>query len=199
MTKEIFLHQLRIRLSRLPEAEIQKRLDYYSEMIDDMLEDGISEENAIASFGPVDQVAQHILQDTSLATLVKQTARPKKGWTAPAIILAIVGAPLWIPLGIAVLAVILAVFVCILALIAVVFALVFTLGAAGIALIARAFAILTTAGLCYTIFTIGAALILAGLCLLAFLGAKQTAVWLICLSKRIFVYIKSLFIGKEAE
>lgn len=197
MTKEIFLHQLRIRLTRLPEAEIQKRLDYYSEMIDDMMEDGISEEEAISSFGPVDDVARYILQDTPLTTLVKQTAAPKKGWTAASIILAVVGAPLWIPLAIAALAVILAVFAAILALIAAVFAVVLSLGLAGIGLIIRAFAILFTAGVSYTIFTIGAALVFIGLCLLAFLGARQIAVWLLHLSQRIFIRIKSLFIGKE--
>lgn len=197
MTKEIFLHQLRIRLTRLPEAEIQKRLDYYSEIIDDMLEDGISEEDAIASFGPVDDVAQRILKEMPLTTLVKQTATPKRGWTAPAIILAVVGSPLWIPVGLALLIVALSVFVVIWALIVSAFAVVISLGFAGICLLIRAFGLLATAGFGVTIFTVGAALVLVGLCLLSFLGAKQAALWLIQLSKWIFAQIKSLFIGKE--
>ena len=51
MNKETFLHQLRIRLSQLPESEIQKRLDYYEELIEDMKDDGITEEDAVAGFG----------------------------------------------------------------------------------------------------------------------------------------------------
>lgn len=50
MNRDIFLHQLRIRLAQLPEDEVQKRLDYYAEIIDDMIEDGISEEEAVARF-----------------------------------------------------------------------------------------------------------------------------------------------------
>ena len=42
MNKEIFLHQLRIRLTQLPPQETQKRLDYYAELIDDMVEDGVN-------------------------------------------------------------------------------------------------------------------------------------------------------------
>lgn len=197
MTKEIFLHQLRIRLTRLPEAEIQQHLDYYSEIIDDMLEDGISEEEAIASFGSVDEVAQAILQDTPLTTLVKQTARPKKGWTAPAIILAVIGSPIWVPLAIAAIAVVLAVFVAIWAMIGAVFTVVLALGVSGVFLLLRAFGLLLTAGAGYMFMTLGVALISAGLCLLAFLGAKQIALWLVRLSKRAFAGIKSLFIGKE--
>ncbi len=197
MTKEIFLHQLRIRLTRLPEAEIQQHLDYYSEIIDDMLEDGISEEEAIASFGSVDETAQAILRDTPLTTLVKQTARPKKGWTAPAIILAIIGSPIWVPLAIAAIAVVLAVFVAIWAMIGAVFAVVLALGVSGVFLLLRAFGLLLTAGAGYMFMTLGVALISAGLCLLAFLGAKQIALWLVRLSKRAFAGIKSLFIGKE--
>lgn len=197
MTKETFLHQLRIRLTRLPEAEIQQHLDYYSEIIDDMREDGISEEAAIASFGSVDEAAQAILQDTPLTTLVRQTARPKKGWTAPAIILAVIGSPIWVPLGIAAIAIVLSVFVVIWALIAAVFAVVFALGVSGIFLLFRAFGLLLTAGAGCMFLTAGAALLSAGLCLLAFLGARQIALWLVHLSAKAFAGIKSLFIGKE--
>lgn len=197
MTKETFLHQLRIRLTRLPEAEIQQHLDYYSEIIDDMREDGISEEAAIASFGSVDETAQAILQDTPLTTLVRQTARPKKGWTAPAIILAVIGSPIWVPLGIAAIAIVLSVFVVIWALIAAVFAVVFALGVSGIFLLFRAFGLLLTAGAGCMFLTAGAALLSAGLCLLAFLGARQIALWLVHLSAKAFAGIKSLFIGKE--
>ena len=94
MSKDTFLHQLRIRLSQLPEAEIEKRLDYYSEIIEDMKEDGISEEEAVASFGDINAVAQQIMQDVPMATLVKTKVKPKKGWTATAIVIAIVGSPL---------------------------------------------------------------------------------------------------------
>ena len=100
-----------------------------------------------------------------LTTLVRQTATPKRGWTAPAIILAVVGSPLWIPVGLALLIVALSVFVVIWALIVSAFAVVISLGFAGICLLIRAFGLLATAGFGVTIFTAGAALVLAALTL----------------------------------
>lgn len=78
MNRETFLDQLRIRLSQLPEEEMQKRLDYYNEMIEDMIEDGISEEDAVESFGSVDEIAQKIMQEVPLAALMKTKVKPKK-------------------------------------------------------------------------------------------------------------------------
>lgn len=78
MNKEVFLHQLRVRLTQLPPQEAQKQLDYYAELIDDMMEDGVSEEAAVASFGDVNLLAQQILQDASLSHLVRAKATPKK-------------------------------------------------------------------------------------------------------------------------
>ena len=88
MNREIFLHQLRIRLSQLPEPEIEKRLEYYSELIEDMVEDGMSEEDAVASFGDINQIAQGIMETTALSTLVKTTVKPKNGWSTAAIVIA---------------------------------------------------------------------------------------------------------------
>ena len=47
MTKEGFLAQLRQQLWALPEADRQNSLDYYAEMIDDRMEEGLSEEEAV--------------------------------------------------------------------------------------------------------------------------------------------------------
>lgn len=49
MTKSDFLDLLREKISRLPEWEAAKTVVYYSEMIDDRIEDGMSEEEAVAA------------------------------------------------------------------------------------------------------------------------------------------------------
>lgn len=89
MNKETFLHQLRIRLSQLPKEETDKQLDYYSEIIDDMVEDGMCEEDAVSSFGDVNTVARKIMEQTPLKTLVQTTVKPKKGWSTAAIVIAV--------------------------------------------------------------------------------------------------------------
>ena len=54
MTKTEFLDGLRAGLSDLDPADIQKSTDYYDEMICDRMEDGMSEEEAVAAIGPVE-------------------------------------------------------------------------------------------------------------------------------------------------
>lgn len=198
MNKEIFLHQLRIRLSQLPESEIQTRLDYYNELIEDMVEDGMDEEAAVASFGNVNDIAEKIMQDTRLSTLVKTKVTPKNGWSTTAIILAIVGSPLWVPLLFAFVAVIASVYMVIWSLIVSIFAIVLSLGIMGVYLVFKSF-LLFPSGLPTVIFTVGCGFGFAGLCLLAFLGAKEVTIKLVQLTKWIFIQIKSLFIKKEAE
>ena len=47
MNKLEFIAELRDRLSGLPQGEVEERLSFYSEMIDDRMEDGVSEKEAV--------------------------------------------------------------------------------------------------------------------------------------------------------
>ena len=47
MDKRTFLNSLREQLYGLSQSDIDKSLEYYSEMIDDRMEDGVSEEEAV--------------------------------------------------------------------------------------------------------------------------------------------------------
>ena len=57
MTKNEFISRLRTRLSGLPKDEIEERLAFYSETIDDRIEDGLTQEEAVADLGDVDDIA----------------------------------------------------------------------------------------------------------------------------------------------
>ena len=46
MSKQEFLEQLRRGLSGLPREDIEERLKFYSEMLEDRMEEGLSEEEA---------------------------------------------------------------------------------------------------------------------------------------------------------
>ena len=49
MNKSEFLNSLEEKLKELPKDEIRKTIDYYDEMIDDRIEDGMTEEEAVKS------------------------------------------------------------------------------------------------------------------------------------------------------
>lgn len=197
MNRELFLCQLGNRLAQLPAEEVEKQLAYYNEMIEDMKEDGISEEEAVESFGNVDEIAKGIMQEVPMSALVKNRITPKKGWTPTAIILAVLGAPLWVPLAGSAVGVIASVYVTVWAVIATVFAAVISLGAAGVGLFIIAFT-MTSYGAGYVLLTLGTGLVLLGLCILGFFAGKVISVKLIQLTKWVWRKTKSLFIKKPA-
>lgn len=98
MNKQEFLSSLRDRLNGLPKEDIEERLNFYEEMINDRMDEGKSEEEAVADIGSVDQIVEEIAQDTPLRKLVKEKIKPKRKLRAWEIVLIILGFPLWFPL-----------------------------------------------------------------------------------------------------
>lgn len=98
MTKQEFLDALRKYLTGLPQDEIEERISFYSEMIDDEVADGKSEEEVIANIGNIDDVVMEIAGGIPLVKLVKEKIKPKRKLKAWEIVLLILGFPLWFPL-----------------------------------------------------------------------------------------------------
>lgn len=63
MNKLTFIQTLSDRLAAIPHGEAQRVLNFYSEAIDDRIEDGMSEEDAVAAVGDPDAIARDILGD----------------------------------------------------------------------------------------------------------------------------------------
>lgn len=61
MTKQDFLDKLRSMLGSLSEEDIARSIEYYSEAIDDRIEEGMSEEEAVREMGSVEEAAKNIL------------------------------------------------------------------------------------------------------------------------------------------
>ena len=98
MTKERFEVELRKRLKGLPKEDIDSRVEFYSEMIDDRIESGMSEEEAVADIGNIDDIVAQIAKDTPFLHLVKEKVKPKRKIQTWEIILLVLGFPLWLPL-----------------------------------------------------------------------------------------------------
>lgn len=63
MNKEQFLAQLSQRLDVLPAQDVQRMKEFFSETIDDRVESGMTEAEAVAALGDPDQIIQEILQE----------------------------------------------------------------------------------------------------------------------------------------
>lgn len=98
MKKKEFLKELRANIQGLPEQDINERIDFYSEAIDDRMEEGLSEEDAVRAMGSIDEIVSQIASDTSLVKLVRNKYKPKRRIRPIEIILLILGFPLWFPL-----------------------------------------------------------------------------------------------------
>lgn len=110
MTKLDFLLTLNQKLSALPQDDLRERINFYCEMIEDRMEEGLSEEAAVAAVGNIDDIAAQITEEVTLASNLCQKKQKKKIKVWEIILLA-VGSPLWLSLGLAAFAVCLALYV----------------------------------------------------------------------------------------
>ena len=194
MNKSEFLHILRSCLGQLTAEEREQNIAYYEELFSDMLEEGMSEEEAAAHLGDPEQIAREILAEQPLPRLVKSRVRPSGGWTALSITLIVLGSPVWLPLLIALAAVLLSVFVVIWALILSVLAAALAIGVSAVALVLAAiFGYLKISGFLLT----GLALICVGLCLLTGLLAAALCRAAVRGGKWLWRQIKKLLVKKE--
>ena len=134
MTKKEFLSELEMQLHGLPKQDIEDRVLFYSEIIDDKMEEGLSEEDAVFQLGSAQEIAKQIIADTPLLKIVKSkkmNSSESKWWFFPLLIIAF-------PVVFALLASGFAVFI---SLYAVIFSLVIGLWAVCISIIASLWAV----------------------------------------------------------
>lgn len=82
MNKNEFLRELENELKGLPKDEIEKSLEFYSEITDDKIEDGMSEEEAVFELGSPKNAAKEIMLNLPLKTLVKSNTKNAKSFVA---------------------------------------------------------------------------------------------------------------------
>ena len=79
MKREEFTEALKLALKDLPEQEIQSSLAYFNEMIGDRIDEGMTEEEAVADLGRVDEIAAKLLaENQTLVNRVKDKFIPKR-------------------------------------------------------------------------------------------------------------------------
>lgn len=197
MGKREFLDELRKGLSGLPRDDMEERLTFYSEMIDDRMEDGLTEDEAVAGIGAVSEVVSQIMAEIPLSKLVKERVRPKRAPRAWEIVLLVLGSPVWLPLLIAALAVILAVYVVIWSVAVALWAVEASLAGASLGGVISAAASSLRGGVLPGLALLGVGLLCAGASIFLFFGCKETTKGIFLLTKKLILGIKSLLLGKE--
>ncbi|MBS5725042.1 MAG: DUF1700 domain-containing protein [Clostridiales bacterium] len=199
MHKQDFLTALSDALYGLPQSDIEQSIEYYSEIIDDQMEDGISEEEAVASLGAPDAVAKQILMDTTLPKLVKAKVKPSRTLRAWEITLLILGSPIWASLLIAAVSVLLSLYITIWAVIVSLYAVDLTFAVGALLGLVQGGIFIGTGNVAAALFYLGAAIACFGLAVLSFFGFNKVTAKLIIVSKQFVLWMKSLFIRRRKE
>lgn len=197
MNKQEFLEKIRNQLAGLSEDDIKKSIDYYTEMIEDRMEEGLTEEEAVKAMGKPEEVASQILMDTPFSKLVKVKVKPKKSLSILSIILIVLGSPVWLPLVAAFFIIILSVYIVLWSFVLVFYSVVLSLAAGGVSGLLASVMIMFNVDILCGVFTLGVAIVCAGLSVLLFFGSNQVAKGILFLSKKIALSIKSYFIKRR--
>ena len=171
MTKYEFVMTLTHRLSHLPREAVEERVNFYIESIEDRIEDGVPEEEAVAAVGTPEEVAALIMGELPRPAFEVPRKEQKRRPSAVEIVLLVLGSPIWLSLLIAAFAVALSVYISL-------WAVIITLWAIFASFVGCAFGgIVGGAFLAFTngasgVFLIGAGIFCAGASVLLFHGCK---------------------------
>jgi len=198
MSKLEFLAQLRKSLSGLPRNDIEERLNFYSEMIDDRIEEGLSEEEAVSAAGSVDNIVSQIVADIPLAKIAKERIRPNRRKSAGEILLLVLGSPIWLSLAISAGAVIFSLYISLWAVIISLWAVFVSLAACAFAGILACVIFTVSGNRSAGLAMLAAGLICAGLSIFTFYGCRAATKGTSILTKKIVIWLKNCFIRKEA-
>jgi len=197
MNKRDFLMQLRKGLSGLTREDMEERLLFYSEMIDDRMEEGLSEEEAVSAVGSVEKIVAQAVTDIPIVKVTKERTKEKRRLKVWEILLLVLGSPLWLSLGVAALAVVFSLYVSLWAVIISLWAVFGSLIGCSIGGVVAGLVFICIGGIPAGIATMGAGIVCAGLSIFAFWGCKAATKGVLVLAKKTAMGIKNCFTKKE--
>ena len=197
MTKNEFLDELRLKLSDIPEKDIDDRLGFYGEILDDRMEEGKSEEDAVNEIGSIDEIAAGIIAEIKGSDKAKKEKKAEKKLKTWEIILLAVGSPIWGALAISAAAVVFSLWASLWAVIASIWAAFGAFVAGAVGCIVMAVVQFATGNALVGVAMIGYSLTLTGLSIFSFFGCIAATKGSVILTKKIRALIKKIFTRKE--
>ena len=189
MSKKEFLMYLRKRLSGLPKKEIEERVTFYGEMIDDRMEEGLSEEEAVSAIGNIDELIAQMTADVPIRTQGNSGKIPNRSSKRVNWVLLLIGSPVWLSLLIAAFAVLFSVGVSVCAVFC-------SLAGCGIGLTAGGIVLLCRGTALTGIASMGSGFLCAGLSIFVFIGCKAVLKGIVLLAKKMAVWVRNCFVNQ---
>ena len=192
MNKKQFIETLRNKLSKFPQKEVDDSINFYSEMIDDKIEDGISEEDAVKEIGDIDNIVSLIVADIPLTKIVKEKIKPKRKFKTWEIVLLVIGSPLWLSLLVSAIAVVFSVYVSL-------WAGTVSIIAVGVYEIIYGIIMMCVSDTFINLSILGLGVVCIGLAIFLCIGCIYATKGLVLLTKKIILAIKNSFVKKEEK
>lgn len=211
MTKLKFLLELQKQLDCLPQQDVEEQLTFYCEMIEDRVEDGAPEEEAVAQIGSVEEIsslilAEHAAEKTTeeeitdvLEELTFKKGNANRKYKTWEIVLFAVGSPIWFTLFVAAFAVGFSLYVSLWAVIISIWAVFGSLVACAAALPVGGAFVLFRGYPMSGLAVFAASLVCAGLAIFLYYGCKYATKGAVYLTKIMLLAMKNCFIRKERE
>lgn len=196
MNKQEFLAQLRKGLSGLPQEDIEERLTFYGEMLEDRMEEVFTEEEAVAAIGDVDEIVLQTVAEIPLAKIAKERIKPKRRMKAWEIVLLALGSPIWLALGLAA-AVVFALYLALWAVVAALWAVWGAIAVCAVGSVPVCVVLAARGGIAGGLAILAAGFVCAGLSIFLFYGCREATRGVWTLTKKITIGIKNSLIRKE--
>lgn len=199
MNKQEFISKLQTKLKNIPSDAVNEQINFYIEIIEDKIEDGKTEEEAINEIGSIDEISENIISNISIFKIAKEKLKPNKKLKVWEIILIILGSPIWLPLFIAFLAIFLSIYISVWAIIISFYAIFIAFSAATVAATLIGLYLLTNGNGELGLIYLSVSLVCFGISMLMFVVCKYLTKGIVKLSKSILHKIKKVFIRKDAN
>ena len=195
MTKNEFLSLLKYKLNKLPYDEVEERINFYGEMIDDRIEEGLSEEQAVSEMGNVNEITEQIICDIPLSKILLEKLKSK--FNISQNLFLIICSPIWASLLIVVGAVLFSLYAslwcAVISLWAIFGASVATVPFSLIMGIIN----IVSGNAIQGIALFGTLAVVSGLSIFLFFGVKFLSNLTVLFTKKIIIYLKNLLTRKE--
>lgn len=202
MNKAEFLHALDQRLTSLAESDRKRSVNYFAEIIDDRVEEGMGEEEAVAGLESIDDIVERILAEkedaeTEQAVQVQPKSRRFPLWLT--ILLLVLGSPVWVPLFLTVISVAATFYICLWIALSCVYLAAVSLVIGGIAGFLVVVPTAVSYGVPSAVFLAGSAFGCIGLGILLFFPATWFAKWVVKLTTWCVLKLGEMFTAKGGK
>ena len=194
MTKQKFLENLKAALLEINDHDVDERISFYSEMIDDLIDEGTPEDKAVAKVGPIKKIIDETIQTIPIFELVKRKVKKSPHIPAWGIALIAIGLPIWIALAASAFAIFISLLATMWSVVISLWAVLLSFGVGAIAGLLGGIALIFTDAPLVGLMAVGAGFALSGLSIFMFYACKFVTKGAAVLSKMAFLAIKKAFI-----